>query len=283
MRIIEAAGEMQQQAEIWRREGKKIAFAPTMGFLHEGHLSLMRHAREVGDAVVASIFVNPTQFGPGEDLSRYPIDVDRDRRLLEEAGVDALFLPRSEEMYPPGYQTYVEVSEASLPLCGKSRPGHFRGVATVVAKLFHIVKPHVAIFGEKDYQQLVIIRRMAQDLNMDVQVIGRPIVRESDGLAMSSRNTYLTPDQRKEALRLSRAIREAQALILAGEKRGDAILSRVREILSNGEEVRIDYVELREPWTLEEAIRVNGPTLLAIAAYVGATRLIDNCILHPPA
>lgn len=283
MRIIEAAGEMQQQAEIWRREGKKIAFAPTMGFLHEGHLSLMRHAREVGDAVVASIFVNPTQFGPGEDLSRYPRDLERDRRLLEEAGVDALFLPRSEEMYPPGYQTYVEVSEASLPLCGKSRPGHFRGVATVVAKLFHIVKPHVAVFGEKDYQQLVVIRRMAQDLNMDVQVIGRPIVRESDGLAMSSRNTYLTPGQRKEALRLSRAIREAQALILAGEKRGDAILSRVREILSNGEEVRIDYVELREPRTLEEAIRVNGPTLLAIAAYVGTTRLIDNCILHPPA
>lgn len=283
MRIIESISEMQQQADTWRREGAGIAFVPTMGYLHAGHLALMELARKHGDVVVISIFVNPTQFGPGEDFSSYPRNLERDLDLAGKVGVHAVFLPQAEEMYPEGYQTSVEVAKVSQPLCGVSRPGHFRGVATVVTKLLNIVKPHVAIFGEKDFQQLTVLRTMVRDLNLDVHIVGHPIVREPDGLAMSSRNTYLSGEERKVALRLSRSLQEAQTLVESGEKRCEVILKRVREILCADEAIRIDYVQFRQPDTLEEVMEVDGPALLALAAYVGRTRLIDNRVLTPAA
>lgn len=282
MRVIESISEMQQQADVWRKEGITIGFVPTMGYLHEGHLALMKRARQVADVVVVSIFVNPTQFGPGEDFERYPQDRQRDERLMAEAGVAATFAPRAEEMYPPDYQTYVEVRELTQPLCGRSRPGHFVGVTSIVAKLFNIVKPHVAVFGEKDYQQLAAIRKMVADLNMDMQVVGHPIVREADGLAMSSRNSYLSAEERQTALRINEALNQARQMVAAGERRGEVILARVRKHLENGAGLRIDYADLRHPDSLKEVSAVAGPTLLALAAYVGRARLIDNCVLTPP-
>lgn len=279
MRIIRDVLEMQQQAEQWRAEGKKIALVPTMGYLHEGHLSLMRTARDKADVVVASIFVNPTQFGPNEDLARYPRDFDRDRDRSAEAGVDVIFAPEAEQMYPNGFQTYVEVTEVTKPLCGMSRPGHFRGVTTVVAKLFNIVKPHLAIFGEKDFQQLATIRRMVADLNMNVDILGHPIVREEDDLAMSSRNIYLNDEQRRMALRLNRALKEAEILVGGGERRRELILAKVTETLQPDENLRIDYAELRSPGSLEEVIVIEDRALLALAVRIGSTRLIDNRVL----
>lgn len=281
MRVIDTIAEMQQQADQWRRDGVRIGFVPTMGFFHEGHLALMRHAGTLADKVVISIFVNPTQFGPNEDFESYPRDRDRDLALARGVGVDVVFAPSVEEMYPGGFQTYVTVEEVTRPLCGASRPGHFRGVATVVAKLFHIVKPHVAVFGEKDYQQLLTIRRMVRDLAMDVQVVGHPIVREEDGLAMSSRNTYLSEEERREALLLSRSLEEARRLVGKGERSGEAILAHVRRVLGAGPHVRIDYAELRDAETLETVKTLSGPALLALAAYVGKARLIDNTVLKP--
>lgn len=283
MRIIESVSEMQQQSNAWRREGAKIALVPTMGYLHAGHLALMQSARKYGDAVVLSIFVNPTQFGPGEDFERYPRDLEKDIRLATEAGVNVAFVPPTGEMYPEGYQSYVEVTQVTLPLCGGSRPGHFRGVTTVVAKLFNIVKPHAAIFGEKDFQQLVTLRRMSRDLNMDLEIVAHPIVREADGLAMSSRNAYLSDEQRRISLGLSQSIEEAQRLVENGELRGEVILKRVREILEASGGIRLDYVQLCRPDTLEDVSLIEGPTLLALAAYVGRTRLIDNRVLSPRA
>lgn len=280
MRIIESVFEMQQQADAWRRAGKSIALVPTMGFLHEGHLGLARAVRDRADVVVMSIFVNPVQFGPAEDFERYPRDLERDVLLAGEAGVDVIFAPGVREMYPEGYQTYVETVKVTLPLCGRNRPVHFRGVTTVVTKLFNIVKPHVAIFGQKDFQQLVTIRRMAKDLNMDIEILGLPTVREPDGLAMSSRNKYLTVEQRRSALRLSESLKTAQDLLDAGERRSEAILSEVRRILEGDGGVEIDYADLRDPDTLEEITVVEGPVLLALAARLGATRLIDNRVLH---
>ncbi|MCK8603863.1 pantoate--beta-alanine ligase [Desulfoferrobacter suflitae] len=282
MRVIESISEMQQAAESWRREGTRIGLVPTMGYLHEGHLALAKKARELADIVVVSIFVNPTQFGPGEDFERYPQDMERDIGLLTEMGVDITFAPRASEMYTPDYQTYVEVRQLTQPLCGASRPGHFIGVTSVVAKLFNIVKPHVSVFGEKDFQQLVTIQRMVDDLNMDVEVVGHPIVREPDGLAMSSRNTYLNKQERQTALRLNRSLQQAEQQVAAGERRVEAILESVRNCLEEGGGLRIDYAELRNPVTLGEVSRVEGPTLLAMAAYVGKARLIDNCLLIPP-
>lgn len=282
MRVIESIPEMQQQAELWRKEGAKIGFVPTMGYLHEGHLALVRKARELSDLVVVSIFVNPTQFGPGEDFERYPQDMERDVRLLTECGVDVVFAPRAHDIYPQGYLTYVEVKELTQPLCGRSRPVHFQGVTTVVNKLFNIVKPHLAVFGEKDFQQLVVIRRMVVDLNMDIEIIGYPIVREADGIAMSSRNTYLSPEERQTALRLNRSLDEARRLVEEGERRGEVILARVREYLETGGGLRIDYAEFRHPDTLQEVSLLEGSTLLALAAYVGKARLLDNCLLTPP-
>jgi len=282
MRIIEKVSEMQQQADAWRREGKRIAFVPTMGYLHQGHLDLLRAARRLGDLTLMSIFVNPSQFGPGEDYQSYPRDLDRDIRLATEVGTDVAFVPLPEEVYPEGYQTHVEVTEVTRNLCGRSRPVFLRGVATVVTKLFHIVKPHAAVFGEKDFQQLVTIRRMVRDLNMDVDIVGHPIVRESDGLAMSSRNVYLNAEQRQIALRLNQSLQRAQVLVDAGERRAEALLAMVKDFLTGDDGVRIDYVQLCHPETLEDVSLIDGPTLLALAAWVGPARLIDNCVLRPP-
>jgi len=283
MRIIESIAEMQQAAEGWRCDGKRIGLVPTMGYLHEGHLELMRSLRPQCDVLVISIFVNPAQFAPNEDFERYPRDLERDIRLASAVGVDIGFMPQVAEVYPEGYQTYVTVTQVAAPLCGRSRPIFFRGVATVVAKLFHMVKPHVAVFGEKDFQQLVTVRRMVQDLNMEIEIIGHPTVREADGLAMSSRNAYLTPEQRQKAVRLNQSLRRAQALVQGGELAGEVILNKVREVLDEDNDVRIDYAELCDPATLQPVTRVEGPTLLALAVHVGVARLIDNAILKPTA
>jgi len=280
MEVIKSPSEMQQRASAWRREGKVIAFVPTMGYFHEGHLSLMREGRERGDVLVVSIFVNPTQFGPGEDFDRYPRDMERDLRMAEEVGVDVIFAPTVEEMYPEGYQTYVEVEKVTKYLCGLSRPGHFRGVTTVVTKLFNIVKPHVALFGQKDYQQLITIQRMVKDLNMDVEIVGMPTVREEDGLAASSRNVYLSPEERKAALSLHRSLRRAEELFSEGVRESQRILEEVKKVLEAEPLVKIDYVHVCDPETLED---IEGPigerALVAVAAKVGITRLIDNTLV----
>jgi pantoate--beta-alanine ligase len=282
MRIIEQVAEMQQQADSWRRNGNRIVFVPTMGYLHAGHLALMEAARRHGDQVVTSIFVNPTQFGPGEDYLSYPRDLEQDLRLANGVGVDVAFLPSVEEIYPAGFQTYVEVTQVTRNLCGRSRPAHFRGVTTIVLKLFQIVKPHAAIFGEKDFQQLVTIRRMVRDLHSDVTVVGHPIVREADGLAMSSRNIYLNEGQRQSALRLNQSLKQAQAMVDAGERTAATIIEAVCGHINGAEESQVDYVELCDPETLEDVTVIEGPTLLALAVRVGKARLIDNSVLQPP-
>jgi pantoate--beta-alanine ligase len=279
MDIITNPKEMQARSRSWREAGRRIAFVPTMGYFHEGHLSLMRYGREVGDRLVVSLFVNPTQFGPAEDFDRYPRDPERDAHLAREVGVDVLYTPGVAEMYPEGYQTYVTVEALSRNLCGASRPGHFRGVATVVLKLFHQVLPHLAIFGEKDYQQLVIIKRMVRDLDLPVEVVGRPIVREPDGLAMSSRNTYLSPEERQSALSLYRALKAARRLVSARKNQREEILEVVREIILKEPHTRIDYLALVDPETLEEVDKVSPAARLALAVWVGNTRLIDNALL----
>lgn len=280
MRVVHDPREMQALSEGWRREGKRIAFVPTMGYFHEGHLSLMREGKRRGDVLVVSIFVNPIQFGPSEDYSRYPRDLERDLRLAEEVGVDVAFCPEVEDMYPPGFQTFVEVTELQKPLCGQYRPGHFRGVATVVLKLFNIVKPHVAIFGLKDYQQYLVIRRMVQDLNLDLEVVGMPTVREPDGLASSSRNAYLTPEEREKATVLFRALMAAKEAFEEGKRDADEILEAARSVLAGEPAVRVQYLELRDPETLEPLKGEVRRGLLAVAAYLGNTRLIDNCLLE---
>lgn len=280
MEIITSIREMQDWSEARRREGKTIAFVPTMGFLHEGHLSLVREGKRRGDVVVVSIFVNPIQFNQQADFAAYPRNVEQDRRVLEAIATDVLFLPEAAEMYPPGFQTMVEVEAVSRPLCGAFRPGHFRGVATVVTKLFNIVKPHVALFGEKDFQQCVVIRRMVKDLNFDLEILTMPTVREADGLAMSSRNARLSPAERQSSLCLSRALQKAQELVRQGERRSAAILQVVREEIAKEPQVRIEYATLANPETLEDVAEVAGPTLLALAAWVGEVRLIDNCVLQ---
>lgn len=254
-------------------------FVPTMGYLHEGHLSLVRRARAENDRVAVSIFVNPTQFGPHEDYARYPRDLERDLRLLEPLGVDLVFVPSVEEMYPPGFQTWVIVEEVSRPLDGASRPGHFRGVATVVAKLFNILQPDRAYFGQKDAQQTVVIRRMVQDLNIPVEIVICPTVREPDGLAMSSRNTYLNPEERRAATVLFRALQAAKARYEAGERDAERLREAMREVIRAEPLARIDYVSVAHPETLQELERVEGPALLSLAVYIGTTRLIDNLML----
>jgi pantoate--beta-alanine ligase len=254
-------------------------FVPTMGYLHEGHLSLVRRARAENDRVAVSIFVNPTQFGPHEDYARYPRDLERDLRLLEPLGVDLVFVPSVEEMYPPGFQTWVIVEEVSRPLEGASRPGHFRGVATVVAKLFNILQPDRAYFGQKDAQQTVVIRRMVQDLNIPVEIVICPTVREPDGLAMSSRNTYLNPEERRAATALFRALQAAKARYEAGERDAERLREAMREVIRAEPLARIDYVSVAHPETLQELERVEGPALLSLAVYIGTTRLIDNLML----
>ena len=283
MRIIEHVAEMQRQADTWRAEGQRITLVPTMGFLHEGHLRLLRAAGAHGTKSVISIFVNPAQFAPNEDFDSYPRDLHRDIGLATAEGTDLAFVPMIDEMYPEGFQTYVNVTEVTRSLCGRSRPVFFRGVATVVSKLFHAVKPHAAVFGEKDYQQLVTIRRMVKDLNLDITIIGHPIVREEDGLAMSSRNAYLGVEERPAALLLNRSLRQAQKLVDAGERNAEVILKAVNDYITIGGGAMIDYATLCNPETIEDVERIDGPTLLALAVWVGKTRLIDNCVLKVPA
>jgi len=279
MEIIATVKEMQQRSEQLRREGKSIAFVPTMGYLHKGHLSLMHEGRKRRDVLVISIFVNPTQFGPGEDYEKYPRDMKRDLALVQGAGVDIVFTPSAHEMYPDGFQTVVEVEQVTKNLCGISRPGHFRGVTTVVAKLFNIVKPHFAFFGQKDYQQLIAIKRMAEDLTMDIEVIGMPTIREPDGLAMSSRNSYLDPKQRKEATSLYRALLKGAELFRQGERSAAAILQEVRKIIEEGKSAKIDYAKICDAHTLKDIDEIKNEALIALAVTIGKTRLIDNIIL----
>jgi pantoate--beta-alanine ligase len=279
MKIMRAVKEMQEASDALRREGKKIGFVPTMGYLHEGHLALVRKARELADVVAASIFVNPTQFGPDEDLGRYPRDLERDRALLERERTDVLFFPDVKEMYPEGYSTYVEVEELEDHLCGLSRKGHFKGVATVVAKLFNAVKPHFAVFGQKDYQQLKVIERMVKDLNMDVAIIGYPIVREEGGLAMSSRNAYLSADEREKALLIHASIEKVEELFRNGERKSSLLEAEARRVLTLKNGVDVEYVAVCDPETFHDLEEVGSRALLAVAAKVGATRLIDNAVL----
>ena len=280
--LVKTPAAMRALSDGWRAAGKRIAFVPTMGYLHDGHVSLLDEGRRRGDVLVLSIFVNPTQFGPKEDLSRYPRDLDGDLAKAERAGVDVTYVPDAAAMYPSGYQTFVEVEELQKPLCGASRPGHFRGVATVVLKLFHAVQPHVALFGRKDYQQLQVLTRMARDLDLGVDVVGLPIVREPDGLALSSRNAYLSPDERLRALALSRALLSARESFEQGERDAGRLVDCARQTLHLTPGVRLDYLELRDAESLAELHgRVSRPAVMAIAAFVGTTRLIDNQLLAP--
>jgi pantoate--beta-alanine ligase len=277
--IYRQPAAMRARVEDLRRDGRKIAVVPTMGALHEGHLALLRAARGKADVVILTIFVNPTQFGPTEDLSRYPRDEAGDLAKAKTCGIDLAFCPDAAAMYPAGAQTFVEVRELQKPLCGASRPGHFAGVATVVAKLFHATLPHVAVFGEKDYQQLAILRRMTRDLDFGIEIASVPIVREPDGLALSSRNAYLSPEQRKAALVLSRGLAAAETAYKGGERSAAALLAAARAPIEAEPLARIDYVELRDADELTELATIARRAVLAMAVFVGTTRLIDNRVL----
>lgn len=279
MVTIEGITQMRGVSRKAREEGKLIALVPTMGFFHEGHLSLIRKARKVGDLVVVSSFVNPSQFGLEEDYGAYPQEPERDRTLAEENGTDVLFSPSVEEMYPQGYSTWVEVEGLTEVLCGRSRPGHFRGVTTVVTKLFHIVQPHYAIFGQKDYQQAQVIKRMADDLNFDLRVLVEPTVREPDGLAMSSRNLYLTPAERKDAVILYRSLLRAQELVQDGERDAVRISDMIRKMIADVERAEIDYVSIVDGENLRPISQLKGKVLIALAVKIGKARLIDNILL----
>jgi len=279
MEIIESVKDMQNWVVTARSAGKSIAFVPTMGFLHQGHVSLLNAGRQQGDLLALSIFVNPTQFGQGEDFEDYPRDLKQDSQLAEEAGVDVIFAPTSKQMYPHGYASYVDVEGITQTLCGASRPGHFRGVCTVVSKLFNIVQPQLAVFGQKDFQQLAVIRRMTQDLNLPVEIVGRPIYRESDGLAMSSRNVYLTKEQRPQALVLSQSLARARELVAAGQKDVAEIIVQLKTKINEQPAARIDYVQICHQLTLKDQLEVDHDSVLLLAVYIGKTRLIDNGFL----
>jgi pantoate--beta-alanine ligase len=279
MKICKTIEDMSESCRAARRGGKRLGFVPTMGALHEGHLSLVRAARAACDMVAASIFVNPAQFGPTEDLAKYPRTFERDRELLEKEGVALLFSPSVEEMYPAGTTTWVTVDGLSDKLDGRSRPGHFRGVTTVVAKLFHVVEPDAAFFGQKDAAQVAIIQRMVRDLNFPAEIVVCPIVREPDGLAMSSRNAYLDPEQRRQALVLHRALMRMKKLWDAGEYAAEKLVAAGREEISTENSVRLDYLEIVDSDNLEPVEKVSSGTQVAVAAFVGATRLIDNIVL----
>lgn len=276
MEIITTVAEMKALVRAWKDEGLTIGLTPTMGALHEGHMSLMEAARKECDKVVASVFVNPLQFGPDEDYDNYPRDLERDAGIAESKGVDVVFHPSVEEMYPENYNTYVVMETLTDTLCGASRPGHFRGVCTVVNKLFNIVQPDKAFFGQKDAQQLAIIKRMVSDLNMNLEVIGCPIVREDDGLAKSSRNTYLSAEERNAALCLSRAIFKAKELIESGERNSALIAKAVTDTIEEEPLARIDYVEVVNLGNMQPVETLPESGLVAIAVYIGSTRLIDN-------
>jgi pantoate--beta-alanine ligase len=278
MKIIADPREMQAWSDAARRAGETIAFVPTMGFLHEGHLTLMREGRKRATRLASSLFVNPTQFGPNEDFSRYPRNFDGDCAMMRTVPVDVLFAPEPDVMFPAGSQTWVEATEITRGLCGDHRPGHFRGVTTVVAKLFNIVKPHCALFGEKDFQQLRAIERMVTDLNFDLTIIPVPIVREPDGLAMSSRNAYLKPDERRRALALNRALRAAGAILTTGARDPRELQRAALAVLNDTPGVEIEYVEAVDAATLQPLATLDRAVVVAIAVRIGATRLIDNAV-----
>lgn len=280
MQIANTIQQAQETIEQWRSSGLTIGLVPTMGYLHEGHESLMDAARSACDKVVVSIFVNPIQFGPNEDYDSYPRDLQRDAAICESHGADLIFHPSPDEMYPEGFSTFVQADALANTLCGASRPGHFRGVCTVVTKLFNIVQPAKAFFGQKDAQQLAIIKRMVRDLNIPVQVVGCPIVRESDGLAKSSRNTYLSADERQAALVLSRAIFAGQKAVEDGERNADALKHLMGDILTAEPLARIDYLEVVDGLTMQPVERIGDSALVALAVYIGNTRLIDNFIFE---
>jgi pantoate--beta-alanine ligase len=279
MRVLRTADEMHAACRAVKQQGKRLGLVPTMGALHEGHLSLVRTARANSRVVAASIFVNPLQFGPNEDFNKYPRAFERDCQLLQAEGVELVFAPAAQEMYPAGAATVVEVQGLSEKLCGRSRPGHFRGVTTVVSKLFHIVEPDVAFFGQKDAAQVTILRKMVRDLNMDVEILVCPIVRERDGLALSSRNSYLDPQQRRSALVLYRALNRVQMMADTGHSSAGALISAGKGVIAEEPGVRLDYFEVVDPNTLEPVGDIAHGALVAVAAFVGNTRLIDNVLL----
>ncbi|HAR33847.1 MAG TPA: pantoate--beta-alanine ligase [Desulfobacter sp.] len=281
MDILKTKAEMQAWSAAKKREGKTISFVPTMGYLHKGHVSLLEIGKPLSDELVLSIFVNPTQFGPNEDLDAYPSNIRNDLDLAQQAGVTAVFLPDKNEMYGPNYQTRVSLDHLPQYLCGRSRPVHFGGVATVVTKLFNIVMPDVAIFGKKDFQQLAIIRQMVKDLDFNIQIIGGEIIREEDGLAMSSRNAYLTPEQRTSAVCLSKAIRLLKQRVAKGIRSVPDLVREMEAFILSFEHTRIDYIELCNPRTLEPVETVQAETLVALAVQVGKSRLIDNALIEP--
>lgn len=279
MKIVAAVDEVRKQVKEWRAEGLSVGLVPTMGYLHEGHKSLIDKAVEQNDKVVVSVFVNPIQFGPGEDLATYPRDLERDAALCEEAGADLIFHPEKEDMYFDDFCTYVDMDGLTRGLCGKTRPTHFRGVCTVVSKLFHIVQPDRAYFGQKDAQQLAVIRRMVRDLNFDLEIIGCPIIREEDGLAKSSRNTYLTPEEREAATILHKGLLRGEELIRNGEKKASVIVKEITDIIQSEPLAKIDYVEVVDFDRIESIDTIEGTVLTAVAVYIGTTRLIDNFII----
>lgn len=278
MNIVKTISEVRNEVKNWRKQGLSVGLVPTMGYLHEGHKSLIDRACKENDKVVVSVFVNPTQFGPGEDLATYPRDIQRDAALCEDAGAALIFNPEPEEMYFDDFHTYVTMESLSDELCGKTRPIHFRGVCTVVSKLFHIVAPDRAYFGQKDAQQLAIIKRMVRDLNFDIEIVGCPIVRESDGLAKSSRNTYLNPEERKAALVLSKAVGLGQELIQKGERNADVIVEKMKQLIEEEPLAKIDYVQAVDAISIQPVAEIKGTVLVAMAVYIGKTRLIDNFI-----
>lgn len=279
MQVIQNIKDLSIIIKEFKTEKKTIGFVPTMGFLHDGHISLIKRARLVSDIVVVSIFVNPTQFGPKEDFNTYPRDIKKDTLLCSETGVDILFMPSVSGMYPEGYLTYINVEKTTDMLCGASRPGHFKAVATVVAKLFNIVKPDKAFFGQKDYQQTVIIKRMAADLNMDIDIDVLPTVREPDGLAMSSRNSYLNQEEKKAAICLYRSLVKAEELIKTGEKNSEKIIIEMKKIIEAESLARIDYINIRDADTLDDISLIDRKVVIALSVWIGKTRLIDNIVI----
>ena len=278
MNISGSINEVRQRVKKWRKEGLTVGLVPTMGYLHEGHKSLIDKAVKENDRVVVSVFVNPIQFGPTEDLASYPRDLERDAKLCEEAGANLIFHPEKEEMYFDDFSSFVEVQGVSKGLCGKSRPIHFRGVCTVVTKLFNIVKPDRAYFGQKDAQQLAVVKRMVRDLNMDIEIVGCPIIREEDGLAKSSRNTYLSAEERKAAVILSKSLKLGKEAIEKGERDSKKIIDIITNNINTEKLAKIDYVEIVDPLSIENIDKIENSALVAMAVYIGKTRLIDNFI-----
>ena len=279
MNVVSTVDEVRTQVKAWREEGLSVGLVPTMGYLHEGHKSLIDKAVEQNDRVVVSVFVNPIQFGPTEDLATYPRDLEHDAALCENAGASLIFHPEPENMYFDDFCTYIDMDNLTKGLCGKTRPTHFRGVCTVVGKLFNIVKPDRAYFGQKDAQQLAVIRRMVRDLNFDLEIVGCPIIREEDGLAKSSRNTYLSPEERKAAVILHKGLTRGEEMVRAGEKNAEAVKKAIRDIIESEPLAKIDYVEIVDFASIQEKEEIEGSILAAVAVYIGKTRLIDNFII----